>query len=236
MNMGMRFRVATYNIRKAVGRDFRRRPDRILAVLEEIGASIVALQEADRRFGDRHAALPPEALANAGWHVVPEAPHIGGIGWLGNSILLAPSVTLEAARRVVLPGLEPRGAALAEIRLGESGLTVIAAHLGLTPGPRRHQIARIAAKSEKARGPVLLMGDLNEPRIRGGCLQDLGEAWSLVPPARSFPASRPLVAFDRIAMRGGLHLIDYAVHATPLARQASDHLPVYADLALGDAA
>ena len=44
-------RVATYNIRKSVGQDWRRRPDRVLAVLSEIDADIVALQEVDRRFG-----------------------------------------------------------------------------------------------------------------------------------------------------------------------------------------
>ena len=45
--------VASYNMRKAVGTDRRRRPDRVLAVLKEIDADIVALQEADKRFGDR---------------------------------------------------------------------------------------------------------------------------------------------------------------------------------------
>jgi endonuclease/exonuclease/phosphatase family metal-dependent hydrolase len=35
-------RVASYNIRKAIGTDRRRSPERILAVLSEIGADIIA--------------------------------------------------------------------------------------------------------------------------------------------------------------------------------------------------
>lgn len=41
----MRFRVATYNIHKCRGMDWRVRPDRIAAVLREVNADIVALQE-----------------------------------------------------------------------------------------------------------------------------------------------------------------------------------------------
>ena len=56
--MSQAIKVATYNIRKAVGLDQRRNPERILAVLKEIDADIIALQEVDRRFGARVSALP----------------------------------------------------------------------------------------------------------------------------------------------------------------------------------
>jgi len=49
--------VASYNMRKAIGSDRRRRPDRILDVLNEIDADVIALQEADRRFGERSSAV-----------------------------------------------------------------------------------------------------------------------------------------------------------------------------------
>ena len=44
-------RIVSYNIRKAVGLDRRRDPERILAILREVDADIVVLQEADRRLG-----------------------------------------------------------------------------------------------------------------------------------------------------------------------------------------
>jgi endonuclease/exonuclease/phosphatase family metal-dependent hydrolase len=38
-------RIVTYNIHRSIGMDRRTRPDRIAAVLRDIGADIVALQE-----------------------------------------------------------------------------------------------------------------------------------------------------------------------------------------------
>ena len=52
-------RLASYNIHKGVGTDGARNPLRILRVLDELDADIVALQEADLRFGVRSSVLPP---------------------------------------------------------------------------------------------------------------------------------------------------------------------------------
>ena len=41
----MRLRIATYNVHRCRGIDGRRRPDRIVDVLREVEADIVALQE-----------------------------------------------------------------------------------------------------------------------------------------------------------------------------------------------
>ena len=69
---GSTLTLATYNMRKAVGLDRRRDPDRILAVLEEVGADIIALQEADRRTGGRASAVPHELWDDhAHWLPVP---------------------------------------------------------------------------------------------------------------------------------------------------------------------
>ena len=51
-------KVASYNIHKGIGLDRRRNPERVLEVLREIDADVIALQEADRRFGTRR--LGPE--------------------------------------------------------------------------------------------------------------------------------------------------------------------------------
>ena len=39
-------RVASYNMRKAIGTDRRRKPERTIDVLNELGADVIALQEA----------------------------------------------------------------------------------------------------------------------------------------------------------------------------------------------
>ena len=59
-------RLASYNIRKAVGLDWKRKPERVLAVLDEIGADVVVLQEADKRLGNRPAAITFGLLASHG--------------------------------------------------------------------------------------------------------------------------------------------------------------------------
>ncbi|MEN8742954.1 MAG: endonuclease, partial [Phaeobacter gallaeciensis] len=63
-------RLASYNIQKCVGLDLRRQPRRILNVLEDMGARIVLLQEADKRLPPRPAALPHFVLNEAGWQDV----------------------------------------------------------------------------------------------------------------------------------------------------------------------
>src|SRR3546814_1135735 len=61
---GRMIKVASYNMRKGIGTDRRRRPDRTLDVLCEIDADIICLQEADRRFGGRGQVLTPHLLAD----------------------------------------------------------------------------------------------------------------------------------------------------------------------------
>jgi len=232
----VRLRVASYNIRKCVGLDWRRRPDRVLAVLAEIGADVVALQEADRRFGAKLSALPPEALAEAGWHAAPVAPHPGGLGWRGNAILLGPRAEAEATLALPLPALEPRGAAIAALRIDGRRLVVVGAHLGLTARRRALQAAAIAeALDAWGPGPSVLLGDMNEPRPAAGCHAIFAERWRMVAPRPTFHASAPVAALDRIGLGAGVALRAVEVHKSALARRASDHLPLWADLELTEA-
>src|SRR5215216_5814195 len=55
--------VASYNMRKAIGTDRRRRPGRVLEVINEIDADVIALQEADKRFGGRGSAVPHDLIS-----------------------------------------------------------------------------------------------------------------------------------------------------------------------------
>lgn len=87
--MSYHIKVATYNIRKAVGLDQRRNPSRILSVLNEIDADIITLQEVDRRFGARVSALPIAMIeAETPWVPVPLHFRPQAIGWHGNAILV----------------------------------------------------------------------------------------------------------------------------------------------------
>lgn len=225
--------AASYNIRKAVGGDLRRRPERILDVLAEMRPDIVVLQEADRRLGARAAALPPDLLREKGWHAVPLGIRPASIGWHGNAILAGPRVAVTGHARIEIPALEPRGAVLAEFAVAGAPVRVVGMHLDLSGLMRRRQ-ARAILAAIRARGPMptLLMGDMNEWRVAAGCIADFAADHHAVPTGHSFPASGPLAALDRIFLSDDLSAVDSGVHRSPLAARASDHLPTWVRLAL----
>ena len=230
----MALRVATWNIRKAVGLDRRRDPSRVLSVISHLGADIVALQEADLRLGPRRAALPRTQLeAETGMQVVELADNDVSLGSHGNALLVAPGLTVRRAARIPLPGLEPRGAVIAEIEVPalEGPVHVIGTHLGLLRRWRRRQLATILDHlSDDAQAHCLILGDFNEwHAIRG--LEALESDFTVLAPGRSFHAARPVAALDRIAHGPGLRPLSAGVEEHGPARMASDHLPVWAEFA-----
>jgi endonuclease/exonuclease/phosphatase family metal-dependent hydrolase len=224
--------IASYNIRKAIAADRRRRPERILDVLAEIGADIVILQEADRRFGERHSAIPLSLLAeHSNYRPVPYEMRHGSIGWHGNAILVAPHVAIERHQPLHLPTLEPRGAVLADLATPDGALRVVGMHLDLSGLWRRRQARSILddLDHQPSRLPTLLAGDLNE-WSRGGCLRDFGQHHKPLTLGPSFHARRPIGKLDRMFVSEGIVVEECGVHSSLLARTASDHLPVWARL------
>jgi len=228
-------RVATYNIRKSIGLDWRREPRRILSVLSALRADVVALQEADQRFGGRRSTLGHDLLHASGWQVAALAKHDGGIGWHGNALLVRPPIAIEATHTITLPTLEPRGAVAADLAVDGIRLRIVGVHLGLTKGMRRRQAkAILAALESMAPLPTVLMGDLNTWQPSGATIMILNDRFSFAPPRSSFHASRPVAPLDRIAVSGPITLRHHGVHRTGEAVVASDHLPVWADVAVED--
>jgi endonuclease/exonuclease/phosphatase family metal-dependent hydrolase len=224
-------KVASYNIRKAIGSDRVRRPERILAVLDEIDADVIALQEADRRFGDRVAALPAGLVAQSAWVPVPLGRRPHSLGWHGNAILVRRGIKVFAHGHIDLPTLEPRGAVFAEIAVGAHRLRVVGMHLDLS-GLRRRQQARAILHALGERSPLttVMMGDLNEWTRGRGCLQEFGHSHNFAPTDPSFPARRPVARLDRIMASHAVEITDCGTHRSLMACQASDHLPIWAQL------
>ncbi|MBB4659181.1 endonuclease/exonuclease/phosphatase family protein [Parvularcula dongshanensis] len=223
-------RIASYNIQKAMGHDMRRRPERTLGVLNEMDADVVVLQEADRRFGERISALPRETIARmTDYRIADVAVRPGSIGWHGNAILLKRHVRLLKAKRLDLPYLEPRGAVAAVVELDSGPLIVVGAHLALTTRYRRKQAETLAEYADRAEMPLILCGDLNEWPSAGKGLEPLAGALTEHAPGRTFPAIKPVARLDRLYHCGSLR-VSASVHDTPLARSASDHLPIKADV------
>ena len=223
-------KVASYNIRKGVGTDRLRRPERILDVLNEIDADVIALQEADKRFGAKEAALPPELIARCTpYEHVPLSPRDGGLGWHGNAILVRRGMEVTAHAQVDLPTLEPRGAVIVDLKVEKAPIRIVGMHLDLSGLQRRRQ-ARAIMDAIDARDdmPVILMGDLNEWTRTGGCLRDFAHRYRMAQTGPSFHARRPMARLDRIMVGDGLKVAQSGVHHSIKTRHASDHLPIWA--------
>ena len=145
------------------------------------------------------------------------------------AVLLRRGIEPREGHGIALPGLEPRGALLVEAEAASGPLRVIAVHLGLRRRDRVRQIAAIrAALAARAPMPTVVMGDFNEwSRLKG--LEGLG-GYEVLAPGRSFHTLHPLGHLDRIALGEGIAARDAGVADTALARRASDHLPVWADV------
>ena len=230
--------VASYNIRKSVGTDWRRRPHRILAVLQEINADVVALQEVDRRFGSRETSLAPELIeAETDYQLIHFGARAESVGWHGNAILAKRGIGVVGSRRLVLPALEPRGAALADLELNGCVLRVIGMHLGLLGVWRRRQARAVLDHLEdlEHRFPTVLMGDLNEWSAHGGCIAEFARHHHVAQTGPSFHSKRPVSSLDRIMTSQDVQIEAAGVHISDSARMASDHLPVWARIALPEA-
>ena len=228
--------IASYNVHKCVGADRRFDPERTSRVIHEIDADIIGLQEADTRFGERTGILDLRRLEReTGLIPVPITGVTKAHGWHGNVVLFKQG-TVRDVHQINLPGLEPRGALIAELELARGGsLRIIAAHLGLLHRSRAQQTRLIVdLMNGGSEMPTVLLGDLNEWRLGDrSSLNTFQAAFGPLPPAvPSFPSTLPLLALDRImANRRGM-ISSVEVHDSPLARMASDHLPIKAVVSL----
>ncbi len=230
-------KVVSYNMHKGVGLDRRRDPRRILEVLREIDGDVIALQEADRRFGAKARVIPQRLLEDhSPWHAVPiahEGASKGGasMGWHGNALLVRKDAEIAACAALAIPALEPRGAVRADVVVDQAAIRVLGMHLDLSGLWRRRQARAILAHVDACAEPLptVLMGDLNEWTPAGGCLHDFGRDYPSVATGPSFHARRPVGRLDRIMTRG-FRVRDCGVHDSVLARRASDHLPIWAVL------
>lgn len=230
--------IASYNIHKAVGLDRRFDPSRIISVIREIDADVIAVQEANQRFGQRSCLLDLANLEReCGLVPVPLESEEQKHGWHGNLVLFRDGEVTDA-HRLDLPGVEPRGAMMIDLTLKSGPLRIIAAHLGLLRRCRAQQVETLVRLAEPEDGrPTLLIGDLNEWRLGArsalrGLEPTFGPLHATIP---SFPSRFPFLPLDRVLANPHNLISSVELHDTPLARIASDHLPIKAGIRLAEA-
>jgi len=228
----MRFRVATYNVHKCRGMDWRVRPDRIATVLCELDADIIALQEVLSSQAQCLASKLKQPYVFAGARI-----H-RGVDY-GNILFTRFPVTRTENHDITISGREERKCLEAEIQIpGRGALHVFAVHLGTSWSERRQQARKLLAPALLGRSnssaPALLLGDFNEwtagvtTRLLSGHLQSINTRAHLGR-ARTYPGLLPFLHLDHIYYDQELRLVNVRLLRTPLSLIASDHLPLAAD-------
>jgi endonuclease/exonuclease/phosphatase family metal-dependent hydrolase len=239
-------RIVTYNVHRCRGGDGRLSPSRIAEVIASCRPDIVALQEVDvnrRRSGGVDQAgeiardLGMQMHFHPAFHVLEER--------YGDAILTAhPSQIVRAANLPGLqhyPGLEARGALWATVEIDRREVQIINAHIGLLAWERKIQVDALLGPdwlgSRACTDPVILLGDFNAiPRSRAyrRLAQRLRDAQRAGHSAvrTTFPARLPVMRLDHIFVSHSVRVLRTEVVRTPLARVASDHLPLIMDFTL----
>jgi endonuclease/exonuclease/phosphatase family metal-dependent hydrolase len=221
--------VCSWNVHECVGRDGRRDPARVAAVLDQVGADVAALQEVHS--DERGGGLLDQARflgVSLGMEAVPGFTLERRGGRYGN--LLLTRLPVRAARRhdLSVAGREPRGALDVDVDVGGSRLRVVATHLGRRAAERAAQAQHLLERVE-APGPgegLVVAGDWNEWLPWRTALRRPNRRFGTLATPPTFPAWLPLLALDRgwVAPRGALASV--GSHRTRLAAEASDHLPL----------
>lgn len=243
-------RILTYNVHGCVGTDGRLDLQRVAKTIAQHEPDVVALQELDvarQRSGRLHQAkLLAEALKME-FHFHP-AFLIKDDEQYGDAVLSRWPMELKHAGGLPSPSgrlkLEPRGALWVTIAKGEHRLQLINTHLGLGRAERWLQARALLGEQwlghPDCQSPAVLCGDFNSlplGRVHRFLSKNLRDAQRQLVPFRSrptFPSRYPLITLDYFFLTAGLKVLKVAADSDPVRRQASDHLPLVADLELSD--
>ena len=214
-------RVATFNIHHGEGRDGRTDLRRTAAAIATTGARLIALQELDVGMARSGRVDQPSELAELLGLQVRFFPTLHRDGDYGIGVAAEDDM---APRFEPLPRIsdeEPRGVVIASWR----GTTVLATHLSLKERPRRVQTEALAGMVADLRGPVVLLGDLNQGHAALGPLTEAG----LTPSPNRHPTMARRLRrrqLDHVLAGGGAEVL----RSWTVRSRASDHLPVAAEV------
>jgi endonuclease/exonuclease/phosphatase family metal-dependent hydrolase len=226
-------RIATYNVHGGygawIGRSASRAGERISGVIAELNADIVALQEVP--LGGSHTPDLLSLLRDVTGMQAVEGPTLDtSRRRYGNAVLSRLPIRAVRTLDLSFHRREPRGALDADIECGSILIRVIATHLGLSAGERSKQVRALLQAFDTSSLPVILVGDINEWFVHGQALRTLVSHFRRAPAPRTFPTFWPVFALDRIWVHPGEWLGDVSVHRSMLARGASDHYPLVAQI------
>lgn len=247
----MRLTVVTYNVR-----GFRDGPDRVGEIVERLAPDVLLLQETGaRRTLRRFAAGLGMDVASDPWSPLRRR--------VKDAVLVRPPwriVEHRQRRFADAARFYPRGALIAQVGRAGRRVWAVSIHLGLAPTERNahvHELTDLCAGL--AGGPVVIGGDLNatpDERAVRWIADRYWDAWATMAAGRegaataaggpagsggerpasaggeTFPARDPTARIDYLFASAGLHVVSARVPVR--AEEASDHLPLAAELEVED--
>lgn len=243
----MSLTVMSWNVHGLRGADGRRDPDRIARVIEDVAPDVAGLQEVGAPSEPGGPADAAEALSERTGMAGAFGPtlfHRRGYSY-GNAILARHPILATRTYDLSVPGREPRGCLRADVDIAGARVHFFTAHLGLHWRERRLQAAALLSadilRDAALAHPLVLVGDFNSlsnrsavPRWLRRQLVDCAIAAGDESP--TFPAQFPLLRLDHAYVAAAFRVLGCRVFRTPLARRASDHLPLVVELELLPAA
>ena len=226
-------RIATYNIHRCRGMDRRVVPARIIGVLRDLNADVIALQE----------------VIGAGPAGAGQAEEIGaalGMGWVmtcvrtlrqhqfGNVVLSRYPIVHHSQYDLSWRTCEPRACQRVDVDLGGGqALHVYNVHLGTAVLERRYQAGRLASFVHDRRvvGPKVILGDFNE-WMRGLATKTLSSLFEsidvrrYIKRRRTYPGLFPVLHLDHVYHEGRVEVLGVEMPRTRKTLIASDHLPL----------
>lgn len=224
-------RILTYNIRGGLGVDNRRSIRRIAQVIREAGPQVVCMQEVHQRLPWSRMVDQPRFVGRSlGMSFCFQQNLSVGVGGFGNAILT--SFEIVRVRSYSLTSKrEQRGAIEAHLVTSDGPVTVFCTHFGLDAQERVGQAGELAALVNVCDCPRIVCADFNE-ESDGAAVMELIKSAGLVDAAAggppTFNSESPSHRIDMILCDPSVRVCSFEVPDT----QASDHLPLIADVEL----
>ena|SRR5437867_6913873 len=228
-------RIVTYNIHKGRGMDGRTSIKRIVNVLGDLNADIIALQEVFA-ICDSHEGQVEILASELGLKAAFGCTrHHHGRPY-GNAILTRWPILQSQEMDISWQSRERRGCVRVDLKAPRGTLHVFNIHMGTSYFERRHQVRSLLSSKqlhEDVSGPRVLVGDFNE-WIKGLTTRMLSEQFESLNLAlhvrkrRSYPGLLPLMHLDHMYFERPLQVEKAELVRTRLSKIASDHLPLAA--------
>ena len=241
----MVIRALTYNVHKCIGGlDRRYDLERVVETIAHYDPDIALLQEVDRGAkrskGDDQAVMLAEALgfSHRCWF---SNVKVRSGGEYGNAILSKFPIVSSENIDITIGPKKRRSVLHTNLRVSlPSGSTrtlhVYNAHLGLSGIERNMQLRRFLASNPFSGlhhdTPVIIGGDFNDVWGTLGKKIMFPAGFQGQKISATFPAYAPVRALDSLYVRGDLTISKIQPGRTKLCKQASDHLPLIAELEL----